>query len=159
MKKVFVIAMFLLSFGAFSPETAQAQTKSSTQLSEKKIKIYITIGGEIGRRSRNCAGFGLSCIEIGGGFEVELRQQSLNPSFELSVPNSLQLNMTFLSMGTGFEEATDVFYVDSDTNVSKEIASKLGLAEDKTLVIKAGEYKTTKNAEGKVVALVNYQVL
>ncbi len=60
MKKVFAMAIILLSFGAFTPETAQAQTKSSTQLTQPTERYTVTISwDEWGRASRNCESWGL----------------------------------------------------------------------------------------------------
>lgn len=62
MKKVFAIAIFLLSFGAFTPETAQAQTKkeAASSSAQPTERYTITISwDEWGRASRNCDGWGL----------------------------------------------------------------------------------------------------
>ncbi len=156
MKKVFAIAMFLLSFGVFAPETAQAHTKSSTQLSNSGEKIKVTF--KFGRKKKNCTGFGVGCfkIEVSIDFDIDLRSQ--NPVAEILVRDAKKLDFTFLTMGEGFNEDTNIFVIDEDAVLTQEVSSKLGFGERK-VVMKAGEYVTTKNESGKVVASVNYQVL
>jgi len=108
------------------------------------ITVTVTIGGEIGIKSKGCRGIGLSCVTL--DYEVTITRFGKAPAgstiIQFDVLKTGDVTMTFFSNNTGDLE------LPVNTSLGSQISKMLGY---KDVVLTKGTYKTQKRADGAYV--------
>ena len=120
--------------------------------SPNDITVTVTIGGEIGIKSKGCRGLGLSCLTF--EYEVNVTRFGKAPVgstiIQFDVLKSGDVSMTFFSNNTGDLELTE------NTSLGSQISKMLGY---KDVVLTKGTYKTHKRADGAYVVITKASLI
>ena len=120
--------------------------------SPNDITVTVTIGGEIGIKSKGCRGLGLSCLTF--EYEVNVTRFGKAPVgstiIQFEVLKSGDVSMTFFSNNTGDLELTE------NTSLGSQISKMLGY---KDVVLTKGTYKTQKRADGAYVVITKASLI
>jgi hypothetical protein len=120
--------------------------------SPNDITVTVTIGGEIGIKSKGCRGLGLSCLTF--EYEVNVTRFGKAPVgstiIQFDVLKSGDVSMTFFSNNTGDLELTE------NTFLGSQISKMLGY---KDVVLTKGTYKTQKRADGAYVVITKASLI
>lgn len=112
--------------------------------SPNDISVTVTIGGEIGIKSKGCRGIGLSCLTF--EFDIDVVRFGRAPAgstiIQFDILKSGDVSMTFFSNNTGDLELTE------NTSLGSQISKMLGY---KNVVLTKGIYKTQKRTDGAYV--------
>jgi hypothetical protein len=113
--------------------------------SPNDITVTVTIGGEIGIKSKGCRGLGLSCLTF--EYEVNVTRFGKAPVgstiIQFDVLKSGDVSMTFFSNNTGDLELTE------NTSLGSQISKMLT----------KGTYKTQKRADGAYVVITKASLI
>jgi hypothetical protein len=111
-----------------------------------EITVTVTIGGEIGIKSKGCRGLGVSCLEIGLDYDVNIVRFGKAPAgsaiMQFDVLKSGEVRMTFFSNNTGD------FELDANSSLGPKISKLLGY---KDIILTKGVYSSSKRADGAYV--------
>ena len=120
--------------------------------SPNDITVTVTIGGEIGIKSKGCRGLGLSCLTF--EYEVNVTRFGKAPAgstiIQFDILNSGDVSMTFFSNNTGDLE------LPVNTSLGSKISKMLGY---KDVVLTKVTYKTQKRADGAYVVITKASLI
>lgn len=139
MKKLTVLLFLisqLISFESFS-------AISNNSAIPIEITVTVTVGGEIGIKSKGCRGLGVSCLEFGLDYDINLVRFGKAPAgstiMQFDVLKSGEVRMTFFSNNSGD------FELDMNTSLGPKISKLLGY---KDIVLPKGVYTASKRPDG-----------
>lgn len=120
--------------------------------SPNDISVTVTIGGEIGIKSKGCRGIGLSCLTF--DFDVDIvrfgKAAAGSTIIQFDILKSGDVSMTFFSNNTGDLELTE------NTSLGSQISKMLGY---KNVVLTKGTYKTQKRTDGAYVVITKASLI
>ncbi|MFN3316080.1 MAG: hypothetical protein ACK40K_04650, partial [Raineya sp.] len=109
-----------------------------------KPKVTINISGEIGKPSKDCAGFGLGCLDISISITLERSSDKNLPLLSFQVLDDNFVKIGFEQYGKGFDptnEDSSMLEVEEDKVIKGRLATELGYP-NKVITLKKGLYKT-----------------
>lgn len=150
--KTFIMMLALcVSLIDFPEATAHGVRNDVESFETNEVVITVHIGGEIGRRSRDCKKLALSCLEFSVDYDINVMPVKGSTPLNISMPSSSSMRITFPLPETE-PVIDDTFGVEEETIVASKLCKMLGYSKIKIL---KGEYKCVSEKPGYGSVVVN----
>ncbi len=151
MKTIIMMLALCVSLIDLPEVTAHGVRNTVESFESNEIVITVSIGGEIGRRSKDCKKLALSCLDISFDADINVLPVKGATPLNISMPNSSSMRIIFPLPETE-PVIDDTFGVEDETTVATKLCKMLGYSKIKIL---KGEYKCVSEKPGYGSVVVN----
>jgi hypothetical protein len=151
MKAIVIVLAFFSALLQLPKVEAHSVAGNLEAFEASEVVITVHITGEIGRRSRDCKGLGLSCLKISFDYEINAMPVKGTSPLNISMPSTSTMRITFPLPETE-PVIDDTFGVEDEMTIAPKLCKMLGYSKIKVL---KGEYKCTSEKPGYGTTVVN----
>jgi len=145
MKKLLFVVLSIISLSAVA-NNKNLKDKVEKKKSAPIITLCFSLDGEIGRKDRNCKGFGLGCLKIITDVEIKTTPAPGQIYADVRMLNSSALNFIFTPEKE--ETLSQEFFVESGTSkFFQNAAKKLGYS---SVLLLEGKYPVSRLSDGRL---------
>lgn len=138
-----IIALLMLLVPSLMQPVAAPEVPPATSETDA-LRIKLDARFELGRQSRNCRGFGICSVTLGGSIEEPITNTSVDATvtFDDGVATSIEFHTEALDPDTYKEYFADAIFAIGETFKKTIKEKKL------KIFLKKGKYKLTKTKKG-----------
>ena len=145
MKKLLFVVLTIISVSAVA-NNRNLKDKIEKTKSGPIITLCFSLEGEIGRKDRNCKGFGLGCLKIVTDVDIKTTPAPGHIYADVKMLSSSIINFTFTPEKD--ETSNQEFQVESGTSqFFQTAAKKLGYT---SILLPEGKYPVSRLSDGRL---------